>query len=162
VKEGSFWWSTNLTTHQIPQWLATSDMGLKEVITKCLGNFKGPWYERNMKTLLEKLQALGCNMSLELHFLHSHLNYFPENLGALREEKGKRFHKGIKAMRRRYQVYRMSHWWLTTFGAEQEITLNRITCAKQLGVHLQWSGGGNSAITFLRGVTIFLTLTQFI
>jgi hypothetical protein len=55
----------------------------KEVIIKFVGNFKNPQYEQIVKTGLEKLQALRCNMSLNLHFLHSHLNYFPGNLGPL-------------------------------------------------------------------------------
>jgi hypothetical protein len=36
----------------------------------------------------EKLLTLGCVMSLKLYFWHSHLDYFPENLRALSEEKG--------------------------------------------------------------------------
>lgn len=29
---------------------------------------------------------LGCNMSIKVHFLHSHPDYFPESLGAVSEE----------------------------------------------------------------------------
>ncbi|GFU51056.1 hypothetical protein TNCV_2414841, partial [Trichonephila clavipes] len=32
-------------------------------------------------------------MSVKVHFLHSHLDYFPENLRAVSEEQGERFHK---------------------------------------------------------------------
>jgi hypothetical protein len=53
--------------------------------------------------MLENLQILGCNMSLKLHFLHFHLDYFPENLGDLSEEQGERFHQDAKEMERRYQ-----------------------------------------------------------
>jgi hypothetical protein len=53
--------------------------------------------------MLEKLRALGCNTSLKLHFLHNQLEYFPENLGALSEEQGERFHQDIKEMEIRYQ-----------------------------------------------------------
>ncbi|GFX46376.1 uncharacterized protein TNCV_238381 [Trichonephila clavipes] len=42
-------------------------------------------------------------MSVKVHFLHSHLDYFPENLGAVSEEQGERFHQDIKEMERRYQ-----------------------------------------------------------
>ena len=35
-------------------------------------------------------------MSVKVHFFHSHLDYFPENLGAMSEEQGERFHKDIK------------------------------------------------------------------
>ncbi|GFT58353.1 putative DD41D transposase [Trichonephila clavipes] len=42
-------------------------------------------------------------MSVNVHFLHSHLDYFPENLGVVSEEQGERFHQDIKEMERRYQ-----------------------------------------------------------
>jgi hypothetical protein len=52
--------------------------------------------------MLENLQILGCNMSLKLHFLYFHLDYFPENLGDLSEEQGERFHQDVKEMEGRY------------------------------------------------------------
>ena len=42
-------------------------------------------------------------MILKVHFLDLHLDYFPENLGVISEDQGKRFHQGIKAMEKRYQ-----------------------------------------------------------
>lgn len=42
-------------------------------------------------------------MSLKIHFLHSHLDFFPENLGDVSDEHGERFHQELKAMERRYQ-----------------------------------------------------------
>ena len=42
-------------------------------------------------------------MSVKVHFLYSHLDYFPENLGAFSEEQGERFHQDIKVMKKRYQ-----------------------------------------------------------
>jgi hypothetical protein len=50
----------------------------------------------------EKLQIPGCNMSLKLHFLHFHLDYLPENLGNLSEERGERFYQEVKEMEGRY------------------------------------------------------------
>ena len=35
-------------------------------------------------------------MSLKVLFLDSHLDYFPENLGAVNEEQGERFQQDIK------------------------------------------------------------------
>jgi hypothetical protein len=40
---------------------------------------------------------------LKIHFLNSHLNFYPENLGAVSEEQGEHFHKDIKEMERRYR-----------------------------------------------------------
>ena len=56
-----------------------------------------------MKKLLVSYEKLGCNMSVKVHFLQSHLDYFPENLGAVSEEQGERFHQDIKTMEKRYQ-----------------------------------------------------------
>ena len=43
-------------------------------------------------------EALGCRMSLKVHFLHAHLDYFPQNLGDMSEEHGERFHLVVKSM----------------------------------------------------------------
>ena len=42
-------------------------------------------------------------MSIKLHFLHSHLDDFPENLGAVSDEQGERFHQDLKVIEVRYQ-----------------------------------------------------------
>ena len=41
-------------------------------------------------------------MSLKLHFLHSHLSFFPEN-GDVSDEHGERFHQSIARMENRYK-----------------------------------------------------------
>ncbi|GBM59799.1 hypothetical protein AVEN_14381-1 [Araneus ventricosus] len=46
---------------------------------------------------------MGCNMSLKIHFLHSHLEFFPENLGSASDERGERFHQDISNMGARYR-----------------------------------------------------------
>jgi hypothetical protein len=42
-------------------------------------------------------------MSLKVHFLGSHLNFFPENLGKVGDEHGERFHQDDMAMEKLYQ-----------------------------------------------------------
>ena len=42
-------------------------------------------------------------MSLKINFLHSHLNFFPPNLGAVSDEHGERFHQDITKMKNNYQ-----------------------------------------------------------
>ena len=75
----------------------------KEVVKKFLGNYKDPDSENIVRNMLKNFKALGCSMSLKLHFLNSHLSYFPENLGDVSEEQGERFHQDIKEIERRYQ-----------------------------------------------------------
>ena len=36
-------------------------------------------------------------MSLKVHFVHAHLDYFPQNLGDMNEEHGKRFSPSFHA-----------------------------------------------------------------
>ena len=42
-------------------------------------------------------------MTIEVHFLHSHSDTFPGNLGDVSDKQGERFHRGIKVMKERYQ-----------------------------------------------------------
>ncbi|UYV69584.1 hypothetical protein LAZ67_6004025 [Cordylochernes scorpioides] len=51
------------------------------------------------ENFLGSVKALGCNMSLKIHFLHSHLDFFPDNLGAVSDEHGERFHQDYQAWR---------------------------------------------------------------
>ncbi|UYV67629.1 hypothetical protein LAZ67_5001403 [Cordylochernes scorpioides] len=42
-------------------------------------------------------------MSIKVHYLHSHLDKFPDNLGVYSDEQGERFHQDMKVMEERYQ-----------------------------------------------------------
>ncbi|GFU38630.1 uncharacterized protein TNCV_1495621 [Trichonephila clavipes] len=59
--------------------------------------------------MLSNLKELGCNMSIKIHFLHSHLDRFPQNLGDFREEQGERFHQDLRTMEECYQGRWDSH-----------------------------------------------------
>ena len=41
-------------------------------------------------------------MSLKVHVLHSHLDFFAENLGDVNDEHGERFHQDISVMEKRF------------------------------------------------------------
>lgn len=79
------------------------------VIKGFLGNYKADNYEQLVNNMLDNFNHLGCNMSIKLHYLHSHLDRFPENLGDFSEEQGERFHQDIKTMEDRYQGRWDSH-----------------------------------------------------
>ena len=49
--------------------------------------------------MLEKFKRLNVQMSIEIHFLFSHLDRFPENLGAVSDEQGERFHQDISVIK---------------------------------------------------------------
>lgn len=73
------------------------------VIKNFLGNHKADNYEELVQRMLSDYKNIGANMSIKVHFLHSHLDSFPENLGDYSEEQGERFHQDIKVMEERYQ-----------------------------------------------------------
>jgi hypothetical protein len=68
-----------------------------------LGNHKAENYHEIMSDLLMAYKHMGCNMSLKVHFLGFHLDFFPENLGAVSDKYGERFHQDIYNMEKRYQ-----------------------------------------------------------
>ena len=68
-----------------------------------MGNVKSNSYQEGVAELLAAYKEMGCRMSLKMHFLHSHLDFFPENLGAVSDEQGERFHQDIQAMEERYK-----------------------------------------------------------
>ena len=55
------------------------------------------------------LRGLGCRMNIKLHYLHIHLDKFPDNFGDVSEEQDKSFHQDIKVMEDRYQGRWDSH-----------------------------------------------------
>ncbi|GBO27539.1 hypothetical protein AVEN_273875-1 [Araneus ventricosus] len=87
-----------METNEIKAWES-----FELVFTSFLGDKKDPNYKYIVKEMLKNFKILGCSMSLNVQFLDSHLDYFPENLGAISEEQGERFHQDIKEMERRYQ-----------------------------------------------------------
>ncbi|UYV75471.1 hypothetical protein LAZ67_13000359 [Cordylochernes scorpioides] len=78
---------------------------LRNVCKNFLGSVKVENYRDIVNDLLLSYKALGCNMSLKIHFLHSHLDFFPDNLCAVSDEHGERFHQDISSMEKRYQEF---------------------------------------------------------
>jgi hypothetical protein len=63
---------------------------------------------------------MGCNMILKIHFLESHLDFFPENLAEVSDKHGERFHQDIMTMEKRYQGK-----WTSSMMADYCWTLKR-------------------------------------
>ena len=51
------------------------------IVEEFLGNHRRHDYAMVVSNLIESYKKLGCRMSLKLHFLHSHLDFFRDNLG---------------------------------------------------------------------------------
>jgi hypothetical protein len=69
---------------------------LKNVTISFWGNHKAENYHEIVSDLLTAYKAYGCNMSLKVHFLDSHLDFFPENLGTVSDEHRERFHQDFQ------------------------------------------------------------------
>jgi hypothetical protein len=87
-----------MTTVEKRAWIA-----FKNVVAGFLGNNKADNYKDLAEELLDSFRSLDCRMSLKVHYLHSHLDFFRPNLGAVSEEHGERFHQDIQLMEKRYQ-----------------------------------------------------------
>ena len=77
----------------------------KMLVENFLGNKKSENYEEIVNNLLKNFHDMGVNMSLKIHFLHSHLNFFPENLGSMSDEQGERFHQDLRTFEERHQGF---------------------------------------------------------
>lgn len=66
---------------------------IKEVIGGLLGKHRSEDYERSVHTMLNKFSEIGVNMSLKIHFLHHHLDYFGRQLATESDEQGERYHQ---------------------------------------------------------------------
>jgi len=76
----------------------------KTAVKGFLGNRRAQNYEELVNNLLKRHQKLGCNMSLKIHFLHSHLDFSPDKCGAVSDDHGERFHHHISSMEKRHQA----------------------------------------------------------
>ena len=79
-----------------------------------LGNKKADDYKELVAELLSSFQDLGCNMSIKVLHLKSHLDSFPEILGPVSDEQGERFHQEIKVMeyhcQGRWNIYMIAEY----------------------------------------------------
>jgi len=78
-------------------------LSFQSVCENFLGNNRDTKFRTIVFTMLSNFKKLGCLMSLKIHFLFSHLDYFPENVRAFSEEMSERFHKDFKEKERHYQ-----------------------------------------------------------
>ncbi|UYV72933.1 EPM2AIP1 [Cordylochernes scorpioides] len=75
----------------------------RNVCKNFLDSVKVENYRDIVNDLLLFYKALGCNISLKIHFLLSHLVFFSDNLGTVSDKHGERFHQAISSMEKRYQ-----------------------------------------------------------
>lgn len=57
------------------------------MIQKFLGNERAENYVDIVRNMIVAIKEIGVNMSLKIHFLNDHLNFFPNNLGNFKNER---------------------------------------------------------------------------
>ena len=73
------------------------------VVTKLLGNKRADNYTKLLSNLIKAFSCMKCNTSLKIHFLDSHLYFFPPSCGSVSDENGEQFYQQISAMEKRCQ-----------------------------------------------------------
>lgn len=71
MKDGNY--ETKMDSKEKVEWVS-----FKLTLTRILGNEKDLDYQAIVTEMLESFKNLVCNMSLQLHFLHSHLRLLPK------------------------------------------------------------------------------------
>lgn len=77
-----------LTEYELIGWNA-----IKGVILGFLGKNRSNTYKMDVTEMLNAFEKLGVNMSLKIHFLHFHLEYFEGQLATESDEQGERYHQ---------------------------------------------------------------------
>ena len=75
----------------------------KSICSGFLDNTHVPDYQACIEKLLISYEDMRCRISLKIHFLHSHLNFFLPNLEVLSNMHVERFHQDIRKMESNYQ-----------------------------------------------------------
>jgi len=78
------------------------------------GNIWAGNYKELIKDMLSLYHKLGCNMSLMIHMLHSHLDFFPDNCGMVNDGHGEIFIRKFQRWRKNIRESGPLPCWLTT------------------------------------------------
>jgi len=78
---------------------------------------------------------MGCHMSLNIHCLHSHLDFFPPNPSAVRDdEHGERLRQDIPTMEKRYAGKSSQNMLAGYWKLIEEVSIakyRRMSCRKR-------------------------------
>jgi hypothetical protein len=101
------------------------------VSTNFLGNIRAENYKELTEDMLSFYQKLGCNMSVKLHMLHSHLDFFPDNCGMFIDEHGELCIRKLQRWRNDIRESGPLPCWLTAVGHSSETLLSSYTSDRQ-------------------------------
>lgn len=111
----------SLDQNQLIAWNA-----IKDVIENVLGKKREADSAQRVKRLLKAFEELAVNMSLKIHFLHHHMDWFENQLSTESDEQGERFHQVALTMETRYRGKKLDSmlgdlcWWLKRTTDEED------------------------------------------
>ena len=94
------------------------------VSTNFLVHIRAENYRELIQDMLSLYHKLGCNMSLKIHRLHSHLDIFHDNCGIFSDEHGEIFMRKLQRWRTDIRKSGPLPCWLTTVGRSPEMLLS--------------------------------------
>lgn len=77
---------------------------IQDVIDGLLGKKRKANYKTSVQKMLDSFQGLGVNMSLKIHCLHHHLDYFAAQLSTESDEHCERYHQVAMPFEKRYRI----------------------------------------------------------
>ncbi|XP_055312515.1 uncharacterized protein LOC129574472 [Sitodiplosis mosellana] len=83
--------------------------GIRDVCNNFLGNNRAENYKKIVAEMLTAFKEMKVNMSLKIHFMYSHLSFFPDNCGDYSDEQGERFHQDIAVIEKRFKCKNSAH-----------------------------------------------------
>lgn len=86
MKQKSF--SKSLGPESLKAWEA-----LKAVIKHALGKERSPNYETLVNEMIEAYRVIDVHMSLKIHLLHFHMDFFSRQVASESDEQGERYHQ---------------------------------------------------------------------
>jgi hypothetical protein len=76
---------------------------VKDVICGFLGKNRDSEYKAMIDKMIQSFKLQNVNMSLKVHLLKSHQDFFASDLGKITDEHGERFHQTIRTIEKRYE-----------------------------------------------------------
>lgn len=101
-----------LSQDELTAWNAT-----KDVVENFLGKHRSQNYPVLVTNMLNAFSKINVNVSLKIHFMHHHLDYFGNQLASESDEHGERFHQIAMPMEIRYRGKKLDAlladicWW---------------------------------------------------
>ena len=73
-----------------------------EVKRTFLGKHRSENYKDDVQEMLSSFKEINVKMSLKIHFMASHIDFFPMDLGRFSDQDSERFHQTVKVVEKRY------------------------------------------------------------